>query len=80
MAIGKRFRAEGIKSRISLSVHDELITITKERELDQVKGIISEEMTKAYPHKHIALGVDFELARRNKYGVSAWGEKVKIAA
>jgi len=71
-----RLVREGFKSKIALCVHDELIFRVKENELSRITPVIREEMSAAYPHKHLQLGVDFEISYRNKSGVSAWGEKV----
>ncbi len=75
---GREFRAHGFKSRFSLCVHDELIFRVKENELEKITPVIESCMVSAYKYKHIGLGVDFEIARRNSSGVSAWGEKVEL--
>ena len=43
-----RFNKEGIKSKILLQVHDEIIVDVKLNELEQVKKIIKEEMENVY--------------------------------
>lgn len=43
-----RFNKEGIKSKILLQVHDEIIVDVKNSELEQVKKIIQEEMENVY--------------------------------
>lgn len=74
---GRSFLESGFKSQFSLCVHDELIFRVKEHELENITGVIESGMVSAYKGKHIQLGVDFEISRRNSSGVSAWGEKVE---
>ncbi len=45
--VWKRLRKEGLKSRLILQIHDELLIETAEDETEQVKQILSEEMTGA---------------------------------
>jgi DNA polymerase-1 len=42
--IARRFKAEGIKSRMILQVHDEVVIDTLRSELDAVKRIVKEAM------------------------------------
>ena len=42
--VDRRLRGEGLKSRLLLQVHDELLVETDQAELDQVKRILAEEM------------------------------------
>lgn len=42
--VSRRLKSEGLKSRLVLQVHDELLIETKEQELEQVKKILREEM------------------------------------
>ncbi|HBO83558.1 MAG: DNA polymerase I [Deltaproteobacteria bacterium GWC2_42_11] len=44
-----RFKAEGIKSKMLLQIHDELLFEVKEEETDAVKRIVKEEMENAFP-------------------------------
>lgn len=54
--VDKRLRAEGLQSRLILQVHDELLVETQESELENVKQILSEEMSQA-----AVLQVDLEI-------------------
>lgn len=54
--VDKRLREEGMKSRLILQVHDELLIETYIPEMDQVKDILSEEMNRA-----ACLKVDLEI-------------------
>ena len=45
--VWKRLKNEGLKSRLILQIHDELLIETAEDEIEQVKRILSEEMTGA---------------------------------
>ncbi len=47
IAIWRRFKAEGIASRMVMQVHDEVVIDTLTRELDQVRRIVTEEMENA---------------------------------
>lgn len=47
--IDKRFRDEGIRSRMILQVHDELNFSVVPEEMDRVRGIVIEEMEAAFP-------------------------------
>ena len=42
--VSQRLKAEGLRSRLILQVHDELLIETWEDELEQVSGILREEM------------------------------------
>ena len=42
-----RLKKEGLKSKLILQIHDELIVETEPNELDAVKKILSEEMENA---------------------------------
>lgn len=54
--VDKRLRAEGLRSRLILQVHDELLIETSVPELDEVKKILAEEMSQA-----VSLKVDLEI-------------------
>lgn len=45
--VDQRLREAGLKSRLLLQVHDELLAEAEEEELDQVKEILAEEMQRA---------------------------------
>ena len=45
--VHNRLKAEGLKSRLILQVHDELLIETRKEELDEVKKIMAEEMENA---------------------------------
>ena len=47
--IFKRFKAEGIKSKMLLQVHDELNFSVYPEEKEKVERIVIEEMQNAYP-------------------------------
>ena len=47
--IFKRFKAEGIKSKMLLQVHDELNFSVYPEEKEKVERIVIEEMQHAYP-------------------------------
>lgn len=78
VGIWKRYKRENLKSRLLLTVHDEIITNCVPGEEELVMKIMREEMVRAYPHKHIPLSVDFEISEINSAGVSPWGEKKEI--
>ena len=42
-----RLRKEGLKSRLILQIHDELLIETKEEEIQEVSQILNEEMIHA---------------------------------
>ncbi len=71
----KYLKEAGLKSRLTLSVHDELIFNIKIGEEDKALPLIRKAMVEAYPHIHIPLQVDFEYSEINNEGVSPWGEK-----
>jgi len=48
IAVSRRLEAEGLKSRLVLQVHDELIVEAPRAEAEQVARILTEEMEKAY--------------------------------
>ena len=54
--VDKRLRAEGLKSRLILQVHDELLIETFIPELEEVKKILAEEMSQA-----VQMKVDLEI-------------------
>ncbi len=54
--VDKRLREEGMKSRLILQVHDELLIETFIPELDEVKKILAEEMSQA-----VQMKVDLEI-------------------
>lgn len=45
--VSERLRKEGLKSRLLLQVHDELLLEAKEEELTKVKALVEEEMSRA---------------------------------
>jgi DNA polymerase-1 len=45
--VHRRLKAEGLKSKLILQVHDELIIEAEKSELDRVKLIMTEEMENA---------------------------------
>ena len=47
--ISRRFKAEGIKSKMILQVHDELNFSVLPEEKEKVQRIVLEEMQNAYP-------------------------------
>ncbi len=47
VAIYRRFQAEGLQSKMILQVHDELVFDVLISELETVRQIVQEEMTKA---------------------------------
>ena len=47
--IHQRFKAEGIKSKMILQVHDELNFSVYPEEKEKVERIVREEMPKAFP-------------------------------
>ena len=47
--IHQRFKAEGIKSKMILQVHDELNFSVYPEEKEKVEAIVIEEMQKAFP-------------------------------
>ena len=47
--ISRRFKAEGIKSKMILQVHDELNFSVLPEEKEKVERIVLEEMQNAYP-------------------------------
>ena len=44
IGVDRRLRREGLKSRLILQIHDELLVETAEDEVEQVKTILKEEM------------------------------------
>ncbi len=64
----ERLKKEGLKSRLILQVHDELIFDVPEEEVDRMKQIIPEIMSTAYPLKtrldcSLAIGKDWYEAK-----------------
>lgn len=55
--VDRRLRSEGLKSRLILQVHDELLVETQVEEEEQVKKILSEEMKQA-AHLKVELEID----------------------
>ena len=45
--VGRRLREEGLRSRLILQVHDELIAECPEEEAERVRGLLTEEMESA---------------------------------
>lgn len=58
----QRLQREGLQSRLILQVHDELLIETREEELEQVSGILEEEMRKA-ASLDVALEVDMHTGK-----------------
>lgn len=56
--VDQRLRKEGLRSRVVLQVHDELLIETYEAELEQVKNILSEEMHGA---AHLAVPLEIDM-------------------
>ena len=54
--VDRRLREEGLKSRLILQVHDELLIETALEELEQVRKILTDEMSKA-----VVLSVELEV-------------------
>ncbi len=64
----KKLKEEGLKSKLILQVHDELIFDVPEEEVEKMKEIIPEIMTNAYPMKtrldsSLAIGKDWYEAK-----------------
>ena len=55
--VDKRLREEGLKSRLVLQIHDELLIEAAKEEIGQVKTILQEEMSRAAELK-VALEID----------------------
>ncbi|WP_405318856.1 DNA polymerase I [Frisingicoccus sp.] len=55
--VDRRIRKEGLKSRIVLQIHDELLIETWKDEVDQVRRILQEEMSSA-ANLHVPLEID----------------------
>ena len=55
--VDRRLREEGLRSRLILQVHDELLVETAIQEKEQVERILSEEMRQAASLK-VALEID----------------------
>jgi len=55
--VRRRLAAEGLKSRLILQVHDELLVETAEEEVEQVRTILNEEMQNA-AHLEVKLETD----------------------
>ena len=54
----KRMQDEGMKSLLTLQVHDELVFDAVESEVEQLKAMASEEMTQAMPEVDVKLLVE----------------------
>ena len=54
--VNDRLRKEGLKSRLLLQIHDELLIEAHEPEVEDVKSILSEEM-----HRASSLNVPLEI-------------------
>jgi DNA polymerase-1 len=46
--IAKHFKEQGLKSKMIIQVHDELVFTVKPEELETVKNIITKDMESAY--------------------------------
>lgn len=57
--VDNRLRREGLKSKIVLQVHDELLIEAKKEELKRVQTILSEEMKHAADLR-VALEIDMK--------------------
>ncbi len=62
IAVHRRFREEGIRSRVILQVHDELVIDLLRSEQEQVTRIVTEAMEQA-AHLHVRLLVDCGVGR-----------------
>ena len=60
--VHKRLRAEGLKARLILQVHDELIAECPEDEAEKVKEILSKEMENAVQYS-VPLTADAHIGR-----------------
>lgn len=60
--VSARLRREGLKSRMILQIHDELLIETRENELEAVKKILTEEMMGAADLK-VPLSIDIQTGR-----------------
>lgn len=58
--VDQRLRNEGLRSKIVLQVHDELLIETLKEELEQVKIILEEEMKQA-AHLDVSLEIDMKV-------------------
>ena len=58
----RRLKEEGLKSRLILQIHDELLIETREEETSQVMRILEEEMTHA-AELSVKLEVDLHTGR-----------------
>lgn len=56
----KRLRDEGLRARMLLQVHDELVFEAPDEEIDRLRGIVREEMVEALP-LHVAVEVDMDV-------------------
>jgi DNA polymerase I len=77
--IHEKLKAGNFKSRLALTVHDEIIMRIKEKEIEKVVPLVKDIMQNIYKPKHIGLSVDVDYSPRNAQGLSVWGEKVKYA-
>lgn len=60
IAVDRELRNQGLKSRIVLQVHDELLIETAKEEIEQVKAILVDKMKHA-AHLQVALEVDAQV-------------------
>ena len=62
--IYKEMKAKGMKSKMILQVHDELVFDTCLDELEELKSIVNEKMTKALP---LSIPVVVEISTGNNW-------------
>ena len=62
IAVDKELRKQGLRSRIVLQVHDELLVETAEDEAEQVKAILEDKMKHAADLK-VSLEVEAKTGR-----------------
>ncbi len=58
--VDRRIAAEGLRARMILQVHDELIIDAPADEVERVKGVLTEEMAAALPLGEVPIRVDVE--------------------
>ncbi|MDO4750442.1 MAG: DNA polymerase, partial [Eubacteriales bacterium] len=63
VAAANRLREEGLKGRLLLQVHDELIAECPEEEAERVCTVLTEEMEKAFPGCSVPLTVEAHIGK-----------------